>query len=193
VRLFVAVDLDEPLRRAVAAVAVQVRRAFDRTVRGARVSWTAPDRMHITLHFLGELGPTRADAAMDALREPLPIEPFTLSIGTSGAFPAHGRPRVLWFGVKTTGDAMDRLHHAVGDRLSAAGLPVDAAAFTAHLTIARVRTPVGVGSTAAALAGVPKKIGSCRVGAVTLYESRLGGRSSTYVALASAALRDSSR
>jgi len=188
VRLFVAIDIDETLRRAVADVAARIRRRFEQSAGGARVSWTALDRMHVTVHFVGEVAGPAVPALVDAFNRPLPIEAFDLEIGAAGVFPPRGRPRVLWLAVAAEGDALARVHRVTGERLASVGMAVDPAAFSPHLTIGRLRTPVRSAPVATAFEGVSHRIGACRVDAVTLYESRLGGRSATYIPRASASL-----
>jgi 2'-5' RNA ligase len=188
VRLFVAIDLDEPLRRAVSDAAHRVRRNFERAAGGARVSWTAADRMHITLHFLGDVESPGASALADAFGNPILVQPFTLEIGAPGTFPSSGRPRVLWLGVRAKHEALSAIHRVTGERLESVGFAVDPAPFNPHLTIGRVRSPVRAATTAAAFDGAPRRIGTCRVDAVRLYESRLGGPHPSYVVVASAPL-----
>jgi 2'-5' RNA ligase len=192
VRVFVALDLDEALRREVADAAGGIRRAFERASAGARASWTSAARMHITLHFLGDVGEVQARAVTAAFRRPLSVAPFRLDVGAPGMFPAHGRPRVLWLGVSASDGVLPRLHRATAERLGSAGIAVGSEPFNPHLTIARLRSPVRAAVAAAAFEGAPRRIGACRVDAVTLYESRLGGSSPSYVALASAPLAGSS-
>lgn len=190
-RLFVAIDIDETVRRRVADAVAGIRRRFEAAAGAARVSWTATDRMHVTVHFLGEVAEPSTSAVVDTFARPLPLAPFELAIGGAGTFPARGRPRVLWLGVAAQGDALARVHQLTAARLAAAGVAVDPARFHPHLTIARLRTPVPAAAAAAALHGVRHRIGACRVGAVTLYESRRAGRSTSYVPHASAALIES--
>lgn len=190
-RLFVAIDLDETLRRGVADAAARIRHSFERTAGGARVSWTAVDRMHVTVHFLGEVAERDVAALAGTFIRPLPVEPFDLEIGAGGMFPARGRPRVLWLAVAAKGDTLARVHLVTGERLASVGIAVDQAPFNPHLTIGRLRTPVRPAAVAATFEGVPRRIGACRVDAVTLYESRLGGLSATYIAQASAPLSGS--
>jgi 2'-5' RNA ligase len=169
-------------------VAARIRRTFEQSAGGARVSWTAVDRMHVTLHFLGEVAESEVSHLIDAFNRPLPMEAFDLEIGAAGLFPPHGRPRVMWLAVGAKGDALARAHRVTGERLASAGMAVDSAPFNPHLTIGRFRTPVRSAAIAGAFEGVRRRIGACRVDAVTLYESRLGGSSATYIARASAPL-----
>ena len=62
-RLFVAVDLDDRLRHEVARLIARMR-SEARDERSSRIAWVAPDRLHLTLHFLGDVeGETAAQLA----------------------------------------------------------------------------------------------------------------------------------
>ena len=50
-RLFVALEPPEPVRRRLAAVADELRRAAGRAADDVR--WVRPDDVHLTLQFLG--------------------------------------------------------------------------------------------------------------------------------------------
>lgn len=189
-RLFVAIDLDERLRRAVADAAARIRRNFEQAAPDARVSWTAADLLHVTVFFLGDVAETSAAVLAREFARPLPAESFELEIGAPGMFPPHGRPRVFWLGASAKDDALAGVHRAAGERLAENGVALDTAPFTPHLTIGRLRSPVRTAAAAAAFASVPRRVGACRVETVTLYESRLG-RPASHIALASATLAGS--
>jgi len=63
VRLFVAINLPEAVRRTIHERTAGLRE----TDMPAR--WVDPDRIHLTLKFLGEVLDERRDAAVEALRE----------------------------------------------------------------------------------------------------------------------------
>ena len=116
-RLFVAVDLPEASRRwAVAAgEAARERLACGRSRR--RITWVPPERLHLTIVFLGEVGDEVAAAAAARLEAPLPVAPFTLRLGRLGMFPASGRPRVAWLAVSEGAAALSALHATLVSRL----------------------------------------------------------------------------
>ena len=61
-RLFVAVDLDDRLRHEVARLIARMR-SEARDERSSRIAWVAPDRLHLTLHFIGPVARERVDEA----------------------------------------------------------------------------------------------------------------------------------
>jgi RNA 2',3'-cyclic 3'-phosphodiesterase len=61
--------------------------------------------------------------------------------------------------------------------------------FRAHLTLGRVKGPLGPGARQALRSVRADQVGACEVGSVTLFESRLSPRGPSYAALARAPLR----
>ena len=104
-------------------------------------SWPAgaalvpPDRLHLTLHFLGQVPVDRVPALRDALE--VPFEPHVLEL-------AQGRWR-LWPGGIAVLElaapaALQRLHAALGAALQSFGWPVEARRYRPHVTFARRAT-----------------------------------------------------
>lgn len=179
-RLFVAVELEEHVRRAAAAASAQVRKA----AADLDARWIAEENLHITLVFLGEVGDDRVAAVRAALDVPFRTPPFSIDVGGAGAFPPSGPPRVLWLGVREGRSALAALHGEVSSRLAPLGFEPEHRKYSAHLTIARVRDVRRGGaaprSLREALAACPADAGRSRVTAVTLYQSRLSPKGATY-------------
>src|SRR5215471_7113932 len=91
-RCFFALDLPDAVREALAATAAELGRV-SRSVRP-----TAPDQMHVTLKFLGEIDQEKAAAVAVRLRA-LAVPALRLQVAGLGRFPPHGPPRVLWAGL----------------------------------------------------------------------------------------------
>jgi RNA 2',3'-cyclic 3'-phosphodiesterase len=182
-RMFLAVDLRAALGpaahdwgRAVAA-AIGPRDA-------AALSWVPATRIHVTLHFFGELDREAVAALPTALGDVVPVAPFDVELGSGGTFPLAGRPRVLWLGLGAGGDAIGRVHAWMAPRVAGVGQPDRHGAFSPHVTIARVRRDArpglgGVLRDAAARTAAPP--GRVRVDAVTLFESVPSAKGPTYV------------
>src|SRR5689334_23708597 len=96
-RLFVAVDLDDAAR---AAIALEQKRLTARGELGS-LRLVRPDHIHLTLVFLGEVAADRAAAIVDAIAAPISQAPFDVTFGGVGMFPERGAPRTLWLGVST--------------------------------------------------------------------------------------------
>lgn len=188
-RVFLAVDVDDEVRSGIRALIGRLRDALDRVVKGhGRVGWVSAERVHVTLHFIGEVPESRVTDLAAAVSRPIDVAPFDLALGGLGLFPPRGRPRVLWLGVEHGGDGLARVHEESGKRLTALGLPLDARPFAPHVTLARFREP-GPAAVRPVIEQVGgSHVGSCRVNAITLYQSRLGAGGATYTPLATGAL-----
>ena len=188
-RLFVAVDPDPAVRAAAARAA---RAVADRLAGNAhgRVRWVAPEQIHVTLRFLGELAGADADAVRAALRAPFATGAFTARVSRLGCFPPSGAPRVVWLGVGEGRDGMAAVGTELARRLAAAGRPPETRAFRAHLTLGRMkgwpaRSRRGVDR---ALSDIEPETPPWRVDHVTLYESRRTPRGARYHVLESTPL-----
>jgi 2'-5' RNA ligase len=187
-RLFVAAELDEAVRRQAAAVAATLRAAGDADGRRS-VSWVAPENLHFTLQFIGEVEPDTAGRIVDGLSPSLDLPAFDVTIGGVGTFPPSGPPRVVWLGVTGGGAQLAALARAVNERLDALRVPREDRAFRAHLTLGRVKGPTGLRFREALAAARDTAVGRCTIDRVTLFESRLSPRGSTYAVVATSPLR----
>ena len=187
-RLFVAVELDEAVRREAARVSRALAAALERHGTGRGVAWVAPQNLHLTLQFLGEVDPPAARAVVERLSVPVAIPPFDLALAGLGVFPPTGPPRVIWAGVAEGADALVAAHGEVGRRLEGLGFPRENRPFRSHLTLGRVKAPLGprLGEVLAETALVGET--RCRVDHLTLFESRLSPRGATYSVVATAGL-----
>lgn len=185
-RLFVAVDLDERARAALAG-SVGALRAHLESAGGHRahaVKWVDATHLHLTLHFLGEIDDRRVPAIVTALDEPLPMAPVDLSLGGWGVFPSRGAPRVVWAGVTAGADRLRTAHRLLDDRLQAVGLTLETRPLSPHLTVGRVKEPLGPAWRDAFAAAAPPAPVSCRIDHCTLYQSRLSPSGPSYLAQA---------
>ena len=184
-RLFIAVDLDEASREAVGLATTRFRQMADSRRHGlARgVKWVDPRNLHLTLHFIGELGDDRVPALGTAMAEPLGIDPARLSLGGWGVFPPRGPARVIWIGITGGVDALSLAHAALARRLERVGISPEARAFSPHLTVARVRVPSGPAWGDLTHDNPPPIACGCVVDHCTLYRSLLSSAGPAYEAL----------
>ena len=189
VRLFFAVDLDDPAR----AAAEQVSGSLASRIAGlgAAVRWVRPAGLHLTLAFLGEVDRERLESITALGAAAFEQPPFDFSLSVAGVFPSRGTPRVIWIGPGRGGAEAANLSSRVWRRLDGAGYGPPPSRFDPHVTLGRVRR-VRAGE-ARRLRGLlaetaPPAI-AWTVDHVSLYESRPGSRGSTYRRLATAALR----
>jgi 2'-5' RNA ligase len=126
-RLFLAVDLPDPLRHELSALCAQVTKA----------RWVKNHQLHITLRFMGQV----PDHALAGIRDRLAgvqAPAFDLGLRSAGVFPgtASRKPaRVLWLGLEPE-QPLVRLKHEIDACL---GPDAERAkqGFSPHLTLAR--------------------------------------------------------
>jgi 2'-5' RNA ligase len=182
-RLFVAVDLDEPTRARAARIIGTLGDALRAGHSPAVITWVVPDRLHLTLLFIGEVVDGVASDVAGRLTPPFPLAPFELRFGGVGLFPATGRPRVVWLGIERGGEALAAVQAEVTRRLEGVPFRREARPFAAHLTLARFRDG-GTRADRQRLADARvEQAGGCTIDHVTLYQSRLSPRGPTYTAL----------
>ena len=126
-RLFLAIDAPEPVWHALAALTVPM----------SGVAWAPPERLHLTLRFLGETPVGHIPALRERLRA-IRVAPFILPVEGLGVFPPRGRPRVLWCGVGRGHPHLHQLRQRLDDAILALGLEADLKSFVPHFTLARL-------------------------------------------------------
>ncbi|MFA4943974.1 MAG: RNA 2',3'-cyclic phosphodiesterase [Lentisphaeria bacterium] len=132
-RLFVAIPLPETVRAALALAIGRLHRA------GGRIGWVAPENLHVTLAFLGDLPEERLPAAAAALDQAAAgHQPFPLTAAGLGTFGHPRAPRVIWAGLAGDLPRLLRLQAAVAAAFQPLGFAEDRP-FHPHLTLGRVR------------------------------------------------------
>ena len=132
-RLFAGVELDDAARSACTAAAQSLQRT------GFTAKYEAPEKLHVTLAFLGYVDPDRVAAVQEALAATASrIAPFAVSLDKLGAFPHERRPRVVFVGSRAQGAPFRTLAEAVRDAYRELGFTFDDDAVV-HVTIARVK------------------------------------------------------
>lgn len=184
-RLFLAFELPAELRACIGERVAQLRSALP------AASWVPPERMHLTLAFLGEVAESRLAALDDALRPIFARAPrLRLRLGGAGAFPP-GRPaRVAWIGIEgraagegaaANGGVLAAIEGEARRALAAVlDDPIEERPYHAHVTLARPRRPWGRGAVAAFLAACADLAGEWEAQRAVLMESRLGRDGARY-------------
>src|SRR3954465_15305115 len=71
------------------------------------VKWVAPENLHWTLQFLGEVEQLEIHSVCSAVSAAgLEVDSFDREARGAGAFPAPDRPRTLWIGAGAGAQAM---------------------------------------------------------------------------------------
>jgi len=136
IRSFIAIQISQEMRLVLAGAS----RELAAQMPGSAVRWVKPDRMHLTLKFLGDTDVDKISAiqiAMDgAVAE---HRPFSLSLGELGCFPNRSRPRVIWAGLIGDIPQLNALQGRLDAAMSQLGWRIEDRPFQAHLTLGRVK------------------------------------------------------
>jgi 2'-5' RNA ligase len=181
-RIFVGVELPEPVRDAAVAEIERLRSCVRRGAPAFKLRWVAPSSLHLTLWFLGELTDAACDAVQGAMSEPWLTGSFRLQLGGAGMFPDRGLPRILWLGLREGADGCRSLRDELASRFAKLGITPESREYSPHLTVARVKD-VGrpdLAPVRGCIASVGSLTGSGVVSRVTLFESRLAPAGSQY-------------
>lgn len=131
-RLFLAINPTPDVTSRIGEATATLREAAP----GLR--WVAPERVHLTVRFLGEQPEARVaelSDAVDAVGARHADAPLVLD--GIGAFPNFRRARVIWIGAAPH-PRLELLHHDVEEACTSLGFEPEGRPFRPHLTIARV-------------------------------------------------------
>ena len=136
-RTFIALELDESLQRYLG----ETTRRMARELPGFR--WVAPEGIHLTLAFLGELNDEQLAEALRATeRAAREVSPFEYRLTRPGLFGSPKQPRVIWIGIDEPSGNLQLLHRQLSLELVQRGFEVDTRPFSPHLTLARIKGPL---------------------------------------------------
>ncbi len=178
-RLFIAVELPEQVRQELSQ-AQQALKAAD-----ADVSWPRPERMHLTLKFIGKTPPEHVEqlaeniecAAADCLAHQ------ALLATQLGAFPNLRRIRVVWAALDEPTGELQVLQKRI-DANTSWWVPPETRPYVPHLTLGRVKSGRNVPHLAQLIEESRLTPGlTVPVREVVLFQSELSPRGPTHTAL----------
>jgi len=132
-RRFVAIELDDVSRADLADVIGRV------DIHGLRP--TAPQNLHLTVKFLGNVDPDRFELVVDALNEAVAgVGPFELNLNRIAFIPSARRARVLAAQCDTPAE-LERLVGQTESLMEVIGFVREDRPYRAHVTLGRFRRP----------------------------------------------------
>jgi 2'-5' RNA ligase len=188
-RVFVAVDIGDAVRREVTRVVTTLTAKLEAAKTPPKVVWVKPAALHVTLRFIGEVAAPDIERLQELLAPPIDVAPFALEWRGVGTFPNNKHPRALWLGVINGAAPLARLEAEVSRRLAGErAVEIEDRAFLPHLTIGRVKMAGEGVDWPKLLQVVEVKRAASIVDRVTLYRSELSQRGPHYTGLVSAPL-----
>ena len=126
-RLFIAVDFND-----LGDYFAELQKLLPKN---AKLSLTKT--FHVTLKFLGEVQPDKAEEVIDKLKN-IKFEGFSVFLDNIGIFPTENYIRVVWVGIKSEEKILE-LQKNIDESLKR--LFKKEKDFKAHITLARVKYP----------------------------------------------------
>jgi 2'-5' RNA ligase len=135
IRSFIAIELPEEVKSGLHRLQAELT-----LPQHTFVKCVAPESIHVTLKFLGNISPQKVAEITRVMEQASQgVSPFQLQITDVGAFPNMRQPRVLWVGIKGELDKMTVWQKRIDDGLVPLGFAKEVRPFTPHLTLARLR------------------------------------------------------
>jgi len=107
---------------------------------GAMVKLVEPQNIHITLKFLGDTNENLIEKIEEIIRTSIEnIMPFEISLKGAGFFPNQNYIKVIWIGIENT-EQLGKIAYKIDDQTLKLGYDREKRKFSAHLTIARVKS-----------------------------------------------------
>jgi 2'-5' RNA ligase len=181
-RCFIAIDLNEKIRRQLAKLQQELQKKAD--VKTGDVKWVRPDLVHLTLKFLGEVRDENIAEVCKAVGDVAGRHAgFELDVGGVGYF-GKGSAKVLWVGAGDNSSELVGLQGDIEENLARAGWREETRRFTGHLTLCRIRNP----RAGRALAELSKdyeklELGLIKVEELCVYQSELRPTGPIYTVL----------
>ena len=183
IRTFIAVELPEEMKQGLARLQADLRK------HGARVSWTRPEGLHVTLKFLGNVEESQIEAIAEAVRTAVSGSTRPrLTVAGTGAFPGWGSPRVLWVGVEDEEGRLGAIQARLEKELEKLGFEREKRAFKPHLTLGRVKAIGGVRPVSEDLRNRQVDLGTFEVTQIVVMKSDLKPTGAVYTPLAKIAV-----
>lgn len=194
IRAFLAVELDEDLRKRIALVQQDLKQRVSREAsRDVRISWVQPASIHLTIKFLGDTDDQLVDPLQEAMQQAVKgHRPIYIPLDRLGTFPRVHQPRVLWIGASQQWEQAEDakrladLHRAVEDCCVAFHFAPEGRPLSPHLTLARVKEGDRYVGQALAKSGAMDRslsLGALAIESVVLMKSELRPTGSLYTKL----------
>lgn len=134
IRTFIALHVSQAVRASAGDLIEQLRDC------PASVKWVAPEHMHLTLKFLGDVPEQELADVCRVVGEVCDeTGAFEIQYGGAGAFPNLGRPRTVWLGVQEGAEPLEKLQKKIERALRDLGFRRERRRYHGHLTLGRVR------------------------------------------------------
>lgn len=133
-RLFVGIDVSHLLK--------DVIDMTSSTIECERndIKWNTGTNLHITLLFLGDIDRSLIPKIINTINDSYLVEPFKISIESTGVFPNQLYPKIFWLGIKKGSQYIEGLHNGLEKNLKQFLIIKNNNLFVPHITIGRANS-----------------------------------------------------
>ncbi len=186
-RTFIAIELPAEIKDYLSQLQGELKAC------GADVKWVEPKNIHLTLKFLGEIDDDKLGKITKIIQDATSEKSkFQVRISSLGAFPKIEFPRVIWVGVDSGDKETKQIAKELEEKIARIGIPKEERAFSCHITIGRLKTPLNREKLVQALKDKTELGGKnleFEVNKITLFKSTLTPKGPIYEALKETSLK----
>jgi 2'-5' RNA ligase len=125
-RLFIAVNFNTETHTKLLALRDELRG------RSERGRFSAPENLHLTLAFIGEVSPKKVDT-IKAIMDTVTFAPFAATVTRLGTFSGGA----LWYAGLREGEPLMLLQREITHKLAFCGFEMDGRKYSPHITLGR--------------------------------------------------------
>ena len=125
-RLFIAVNFNDETRSRLLALRDELRK------KSQHGNFTAPENLHLTLAFIGEVSPKQVDK-IERILETVTFEPFEVTVDRLGTFSRDA----LWYAGLRENEPLMLLQREITYKLALCGFEMDGRKYSPHITLGR--------------------------------------------------------
>lgn len=189
-RIFVAIDISDEAKQKVSPYVETLRAEFPRL----RVGWEKPEKLHLTLKFLGDIDDEKLKKLIVAVEKTTgQLSVFKLQIKETGVFPSPRNARILWLGLHDENKSLQKLNEILESECEKIGFAREKRNFKAHLTIARLREPRNSNELAQKHLQNEFEAVEFEASEIVIYDSKLLPQGSIYSVVSKHELRNGTR
>ena len=131
-------------------------------------NWIEPSKMHITLHFLGDVPHQKIEALQEMVQQETKHCELTLTMKNIATFEKNNLPHVVWVGIEKTKE-LAKLYETLAQKLQKLDITLentDVQNYTPHVTLAYIRTDDETKKT------IKKRLEKIMVGEIGVWETK---------------------
>ncbi len=140
-RTFISIFPPEEIQTELANIQAELKKAL------LPVRWEPPEKLHITMKFLGDLTPQQLEELSRHLPDAVKnFSSFEITLVQAGCFPSKRAPRIFWVGSEQNANAtLVECFQTIESACAALGFAKDERPFHPHITLGRTKGIVSNG------------------------------------------------